>query len=285
MDPTATDAIVYPVEKPGPVFLSVPPPVRSRASQNKEAMNIPTATDAIVHPIEQPGPIFLPVPPEVLSRASKYATATDAVADPVEKPGPVFLSVPPPVLSRASIKTNGARAMTTVPMQSDNYAADLNKGEAFETSMVGVAKPPIAPPPKPTAIPVIPPEVHAVLTVSDMPTTLVTSSLVFIGPMVSLPPTRIPDVIRDAPTTYTVQVHDSVLVSGTYPAMTNEPTANTKNVDTAMIGWVVAAIVASIMTGLGVWWLFRNVSARKRRAANVRRNQGTAMWGGSGSKD
>lgn len=82
--------MIQPVAKSGPVFLSDPPSVLSRAckkTRDPRATHLPTTIDAVDLLPERP-------PLTTLATSSVYV---------VEKPGPVCLPAAPPVLSRASV--------------------------------------------------------------------------------------------------------------------------------------------------------------------------------------
>jgi hypothetical protein len=65
------------------------------------------------------------------------------------------------------------------------------------------------------------------------------------------------------------------------PGATPSPPPQTQNISTAKIGWIIAILVACVMTGLSLWLIIRSYSARararSRRAASMRRSRGAEM--------
>ena len=164
---------------------------------------------------------------------------------PVERPGPVSFPVPPAVLARVSELTNDIRAIM-VPTTADAIAYPA------ETPTV---------------------------------TTLVTSSLGIVerlGPLIfSVDPpikSRLHITPRAAAPSVTVSTYPPILIGVPYNSSDTVARPQTQGVDAAKVGWIIAIVVACFMTGFGIWLILRNFAARKRRrAASVRRSQGTEM--------
>ena len=210
----------------------------------------------LINPFVVPGPEITACSiPLVTEQPSEYSTlvsgdsvdigpimATGSI-HPVERLGPVGLPVPPSVLSRASEMKDDARAVH----MSTTTDAIVYSAEA------------------PTL------------------TTLVTSApdiVEKLGPFIfSIDPAMGSRLhISPRAASQTVTMYPPILISVPYNSSDTEPVPQTQGVDAAKVGWIIAIIVACVMTGFGIWLILRNFSARKRRrAASVRRSQGTEM--------
>ncbi len=213
-----------------------------------------THIDECLPPFAMPGPVPPSVGNPLFSAVSEQAhtktqathdlsVATDGLAIPVAKPGPVFPSVPEPVLSRAS----EAKATQT------NDVRDLElTANAFTQGSL-------------TRITVH----HPSMVKPIVPNTLLSC--------VSTNTKTHGHDVRDIATTSTSIGDEGPLSLDAIPS----PPHQTQNVSTAKIGWIIAILVACIMTGLSLWLIIRSYSARararSRRAAGMHRSRGAEM--------
>ena len=193
-------------------------------------------------------------------------TSSGGVVDPFQMPGPVSISISAPSLS------------TVLPK-------DFHVAEQVTTAGNSVEKPAVTPPPKPKTTYNDRAAAYNHIDVDDIiqpesfiePSTFTTSSLqvfekssTLLGSMTGNSYSK--HAIHDARSALVATT--TLTNASTQPAEGSpspvEPIPQTQHISPVTVGWIVAIIVACIMTGLAIYLTIRSFSARSRRISNIR---------------